>query len=673
MAEDNPNRIQVEIVLDDGSIQKGFAKISQASKETGTKVEKNLGDSLSDFKSSILSLPSSFAAIGAAVAAAGFAVKKAFDLTLEGENIQKLNKQFDILSKQAVGAGNDLRESIEKAGGGFIDTEEALKATNKVLIDFKGNASDIPKVLELSRKVSKVTGEDIVDIFSNIEAAIASQNTRLLKQYGLVIDSTKVQEDYAKSIGKTAKQLSEQEQRQAITNAALAFSNNQLKDISLQSDSATAAYKRLSVQLKELGDTAAVISSKLFGGIFSRLGNQAASVVESFNANAVATFGSGAEKSAAQIKVLEIELKRLQGTLEAQKQSQLGSQFTDETISRISKTTKELEILREVQNARFDDARRAETLKLSDKVGPDGKRISGSEIPENVKAAIKTSEDAAKARVLAENKANAEILANQVAADQALLNARIQSAEAQQGFESNFDLQRITQDAFFKEQERINEESQKAALLAIENKYAADKTLLVANKNKEIELINQQAMAREVAAAAAASKAKLAIDEKERTIKLQAVSTFFGGLASLQSSSSKELFEIGKVGAIAQATVNGYLAVTNALANIPAPFNIAAAAGIAIQTASQIAGITNTSFGGGGGSASVSGIDTSIGSSLNPSELTPEKDRERKPGEGLVVNVNGDILGDEASGRRLVDLMNAAFDASGVSLRQGLV
>lgn len=45
----------------------------------------------------------------------------------------------------------------------------------------------------------------------------------------------------------------------------------------------------------------------------------------------------------------------------------------------------------------------------------------------------------------------------------------------------------------------------------------------------------------------------------------------------------------------------------------------------------------------------------------------------RTPKQELVVNINGDVLGDDSSGRKIVELINAAFDTSGVNLRQGLV
>lgn len=68
------------------------------------------------------------------------------------------------------------------------------------------------------------------------------------------------------------------------------------------------------------------------------------------------------------------------------------------------------------------------------------------------------------------------------------------------------------------------------------------------------------------------------------------------------------------------------------------------------------AGVDLSTPGGGGGESPISGAA-----------------QERKPAGELVVNINGDILGDEGSGQRLAQLLNAAFDASGINLRQGII
>ncbi len=82
--------------------------------------------------------------------------------------------------------------------------------------------------------------------------------------------------------------------------------------------------------------------------------------------------------------------------------------------------------------------------------------------------------------------------------------------------------------------------------------------------------------------------------------KLQGMSTFFQGLSALTQSSSKELQSIGKAAAIADTTMKAYMAIQNALATVPYPFNFAAAAGVGVQAFANVAKIAGIGFNEGG-------------------------------------------------------------------------
>lgn len=90
-------------------------------------------------------------------------------------------------------------------------------------------------------------------------------------------------------------------------------------------------------------------------------------------------------------------------------------------------------------------------------------------------------------------------------------------------------------------------------------------------------------------------------------IRLQVASQMFGNLATLMQTENKKLFEIGKVAAIAQATVNGIEATISSYkagAQIGGPvLGAAFAATAAVATGVQIAKLSSTSYGSGGGGA----------------------------------------------------------------------
>lgn len=81
------------------------------------------------------------------------------------------------------------------------------------------------------------------------------------------------------------------------------------------------------------------------------------------------------------------------------------------------------------------------------------------------------------------------------------------------------------------------------------------------------------------------------ISQKERLANLQST---FGQIATLQNSSSKEMFAIGKAAAIGTATIDGFAAVQKALASAPPPFNFVLAALVGGVAAANIAKIAQT-------------------------------------------------------------------------------
>lgn len=104
---------------------------------------------------------------------------------------------------------------------------------------------------------------------------------------------------------------------------------------------------------------------------------------------------------------------------------------------------------------------------------------------------------------------------------------------------------------------------------------------------RQNDLINEEAYER----------AKLALWMKFNEYKLANTADFFGALANLTKNGHGAVGAISKAAAVAEATIQGYLAVQKALASAPPPFNYAAAAAVAIRTGSNVAGILSTNVG----------------------------------------------------------------------------
>ncbi len=163
---------------------------------------------------------------------------------------------------------------------------------------------------------------------------------------------------------------------------------------------------------------------------------------------------------------------------------------------------------------------------------------------------------------------------------------------------------------------------------------------------------------------------------EQQKLREQNMRSTLGTIASLASSSSKELAFIGKAAAISQATIDGFAAVQKALASAPPPFNFALAATVGAATAANISKIAGVGLNKGGtvpgGGANVD----SVPAMLTPGELVVDRSTNDKLKAFLDSQTQGASTVIEISLREeLVEFIEAKIierQRTGRSLLQGV-
>lgn len=173
-----------------------------------------------------------------------------------------------------------------------------------------------------------------------------------------------------------------------------------------------------------------------------------------------------------------------------------------------------------------------------------------------------------------------------------------------------------------------------------------------------------------------AEQMKAKIDAQYAEIRLSTAREFFGNFAILASSSNSKLAAIGKIAAVAQATIDGVTAVQKALASGPPPGNYIAAAGVALRTSANVARImgVNTAFATGG--SFVVGGDGGTDSQTVAFRATPgEKVTVGTPTQVRKGNPYGEDGGEasapSSSGVRIVNLVDPGLLSSYMTSSEG--
>lgn len=193
----------------------------------------------------------------------------------------------------------------------------------------------------------------------------------------------------------------------------------------------------------------------------------------------------------------------------------------------------------------------------------------------------------------------------------------------EQEYQWQKDLAEFTGQGTAEDQAFKDEENTQAKLEALQEQYMSENELLIAKyeeqqliideayMNEQLSAEEHQELMAEISKKGADERIKL--DEMERRNRVKAIGGMMDNLSSLMNSGSKEMFEIGKVAATANAVMAGYEAAVhsyNAGAKIGGPpVGAAFAAASVASTAVQIQQIQSQQFGSGstGGATSYAG------------------------------------------------------------------
>lgn len=316
---------------------------------------------------------SGIARIAGVVAVAAFAVKEAFDFTLEGEQIRSIAAKFDLLASSAGLMGEKLKDSLIEASKGLIDDTDLMQSANKALVSMGSNAERLGEVLDVARQRANIFGGSALERFEQINLAIASGQTRSLKDIGLKIDQEKAWRHYANQIGVATSTLSEHAKQHAIMDAVLEKAKKQIGDHATYVKEATNSWTAFKVTLNQIGETSTLAFEKIFGpsvrAVLKAMQNEAKHSGDALQA----VFGEGMDQKKAKVSFLTDEIVRQKESVKelGEKYERLkGHDPFTESRARESLEQANQQLLK--YNFQLAQAKR-ELDALSGAKGPDGK------------------------------------------------------------------------------------------------------------------------------------------------------------------------------------------------------------------------------------------------------------------------------------------------------------
>jgi lambda family phage tail tape measure protein len=211
-----------------------------------------------------------YATYAANLFAAGAAFRALSDAADTSNMIQGMN-QLGAVTGLALGS---IAKNLMNATDGAISMREAMEATTKgTTAGLSGKQME--QLGQVANKASKALGVAMPDAISRLTRGISKLEPELLDELGLFTKIGPATENYARSIGKTASQLTDFERRQAFANAVLKEGLEKFNSIDIPAN----PYDKLLASLKNLSFVALDLANKFLVPLVSVLSQSPAGLL----------------------------------------------------------------------------------------------------------------------------------------------------------------------------------------------------------------------------------------------------------------------------------------------------------------------------------------------------------------------------------------------------------
>ncbi len=166
------------------------------------------------------------------VKAAGsiYAAMRAWDMLKLGAKAEQQAMAFENMANSFGISGDRIIAKLREVSYGTIDTTTMIeKAGTAMMMGIRPD--ELVKLMEIARATSRLTGQTVTKAFEDISLAVGRQSRMILDNLGIIVKQGEANQDYARALGKTVKELTDVEKKQAFVNATIKAGNKLMRQL----------------------------------------------------------------------------------------------------------------------------------------------------------------------------------------------------------------------------------------------------------------------------------------------------------------------------------------------------------------------------------------------------------------------------------------------------------
>jgi len=216
---------------------------------------------ISQLSAAFTRLGPSIGAATALVGTFGRALSTALEFGAQGAVLANIEQSFRQFAERSGQSADDVLSSLQRMSGGMLSETQAMQQYNRAyLLMGKEMAAQFPQMIEVATKASAAGMGEFDYLLNSMVVGLGRLSAPILDNLGVTIDADQAYSAYAKTIGKTAAELSKAEKQQALLNFVMADAAEKYGETGEAAERAGLGIASLRTQITDLRDEAAKLA-----------------------------------------------------------------------------------------------------------------------------------------------------------------------------------------------------------------------------------------------------------------------------------------------------------------------------------------------------------------------------------------------------------------------------
>ena len=139
----------------------------------------------------------------------------------QAAKLDQMETAFTSLQGGTEGANIALEKLREATNGTMSDFDLFQQANNAMVLGITKNSDEMGELFDKAQRLGAALGVDTVRSIESLVTGLGRQSKLMLDNIGITVDTNKAYEVYANELGKTTKELTDAEKKQAFFNATI--------------------------------------------------------------------------------------------------------------------------------------------------------------------------------------------------------------------------------------------------------------------------------------------------------------------------------------------------------------------------------------------------------------------------------------------------------------------